>query len=215
MRPYVIINCAISLDGKLALKTRRQTKISSEEDLRRVHKLRNSVDAILVGIGTVLADDPSLRVKEEYVEGPIKKPLRVVLDYHCRIPRKAKILQGDQKTIVYVGPGNAKEIEGAEVVEVSGTEGRLDLNKVLEDLYARGVRRLLVEGGGEVIWSFVSSRNFDEIYVFIGSVIIGGRNAPTMADGEGAKSENEIVKLELREVRTIPGGVLLHYLRGE
>ncbi len=215
MRPYVIINCAISVDGKLALRVRRQTRISSEEDLRRVHELRNSVDAILVGIGTVLADDPSLNVKPEYVKGEVRKPVRVVLDYYCRIPPKAKVLQGDQKTIIYVGPGNARKVPGAEVVEVRGSGGKLNLKEVLSDLARRGVRRLLVEGGGEVIWSFTSSLLFDEIYVFIGNMIIGGRDSPTMADGEGAGNEKEIVKLELIEVRRLNGGVLLHYRRGE
>ena len=89
MPPFVTVNCAMSADGKIALPTRRQTRISSEEDIARVHRLRNASDAILVGIGTVLSDDPSLLVKEKYVRRP-RRPLRIVLDSRYMEKSQAK-----------------------------------------------------------------------------------------------------------------------------
>ncbi|MGB9884681.1 MAG: RibD family protein, partial [Methanomassiliicoccales archaeon] len=97
MRPFVIVNCAMTPDGKIAGKERRQVRISSQEDLERVKKLRASCDAILVGIGTVLADDPHLTVKDPQLE---KKPLRVVLDSHGRTPDNAKVLDRNAPTLI-------------------------------------------------------------------------------------------------------------------
>jgi len=214
-RPYVIINCAMSIDGKIALKTRKQTKISSLEDFNRVHKLRESVDAILVGIGTVLSDDPDLVPKEKYLgRKPKKQPVRVILDAECRIPSDAKVLDGKTHTLVFTS--KECDLKNAETIKVKEVKkGILDLEEVLEELYKRGIRTLLVEGGGTVIWEFVHRRLFDEIYVYVGSIIIGGRDAPTMAEGEGAESYEEIIKLKLIEVKKLGDGVLLHYKRAD
>lgn len=214
-RPYVIINCAMSVDGKIALKTRQQTRISSDEDLKRVHELRESVDAILVGIGTVLSDNPSLLVKEKFLgRKPIKQPIRVILDAKFRIPEEAEVLDGHSNTIVFVSKGleNKRSLKNAEVIGVNEEkEGFLDLEEVLEILYSKGIKRILVEGGGTVIWEFVHKDLFDEIFVYIGSMIIGGKEAPTMAEGEGANSYEEIIKLKLVNVQRLGDGVLLHY----
>ncbi len=214
-RPYVIINCASSVDGKIALKTRKQTKISSLEDFNRVHILRESVDAILVGIGTVLSDDPDLVPKEKYLgRKPKKLPIRVILDAECRVPNDARVLDGRARTLVFTSKNcNLRNAEIIKVREVR--EGILDLEEVLEELYKRGVRKLLVEGGGTVIWEFVRRGLFDEIYVYVGSIIIGGRDAPTMAEGDGAGSYEEIIKLKLIEVKRLGDGVLLHYKKAD
>ena len=99
MRPYIIINCAMSLDGKIALPNKKQARISSEEDMARVHKLRASVDAILVGIGTVLADNPKLTVKKEYVK-KARNPVRIVLDSHFRTPENEEVMKPNARTII-------------------------------------------------------------------------------------------------------------------
>ncbi|HDH81938.1 MAG TPA: 5-amino-6-(5-phosphoribosylamino)uracil reductase, partial [Thermoplasmatales archaeon] len=90
MKPFVIVNCAMSIDGKIAFPDRKQAKISNDEDMARVHKLRDECDAVLVGIGTVLSDNPKLTVKEKYVQNP-SNPLRVVLDSNFRTPRDAEV----------------------------------------------------------------------------------------------------------------------------
>ena len=90
-RPHVTINCAMSADGKIALPNRKQLRISCDEDIKRMYNLRNEVDAVLVGIETILSDDPKLTVKEKYVKN-LKQPLRVVLDSTCKTPKDALVL---------------------------------------------------------------------------------------------------------------------------
>ncbi|MDI6855718.1 MAG: 2,5-diamino-6-(ribosylamino)-4(3H)-pyrimidinone 5'-phosphate reductase [Candidatus Thermoplasmatota archaeon] len=210
MRPYVIINCAMSVDGKIALPTGVQTKISNEKDMQRVHRLRNSCDAILVGIGTILADDPKLTVKKEYIQGIVRSPIRVVIDSKCRIPRNAKVLNGTAKTIIAVAEGCSKELKNAEVIKCG--KGEVDLRKLLITLRKIGIRKLLVEGGSKIIWSFLSNGLADELNVFVGSIAIGGETTPTLAGGEGAKKLESVVKLKLKKVSKLDNGVLLQYI---
>lgn len=206
MRPYVIINCAMSLDGKIALPSKIQTKISSEKDIVRVHKLRNECDAILVGIGTVLSDDPKLTVKEKYVKNP-SQPYKIVIDSKLRIQKNAKIFENN-KAIVATTIGKSKNLP-CEIIECG--DEKVDLKKLLEILSSKGIKKILVEGGGTIIWSFLKERLADEIYVFIGNIIIGGKNSPTLADGEGAKNFNEIISLELKSIKKLNNGILLKY----
>ncbi|RLF39048.1 MAG: 2,5-diamino-6-(ribosylamino)-4(3H)-pyrimidinone 5'-phosphate reductase [Thermoplasmata archaeon] len=208
-RPYVIINCASSADGKIALPSRKQTRISCKEDRKRVLELRKSCDAILVGIETVLSDDPHLTIR-----GSREQPIRVVLDSRCRLPKDAKVVSGNAKTIVFVGKGKAKPIgENVEVVEVKEEKKNfLDLKEVLKELYDRGIRKLLVEGGGTVIWSFLKEKLFDEFLVYMRPVIIGGKTSPTIADGEGVESEDEMIRLRIGEVRKLGEGLLIKYV---
>jgi len=212
-RPRVIINCACSADGKLATFERRQTKISSKEDMRRVQNLRASVDAILVGIGTVLADDPHLTVKSEYL-GRARNagnPTRVVVDSRLRIPRKAKVLDGRAKTIVATASKSRKALGNAEIL-ACGRRGKVDLRRLMNELSKRGIRKVLVEGGGELIWSFLRQGLADELRIFVGNLVLGGKDAPTVADGAGARSAKEAVKLRLIRTRKMEGGILLEYL---
>ena len=211
-RPHVIINCAMSADGKIASPTRKQMRISSEEDIQRMYRLRNEVDAVLVGIGTILADDPKLTVKESYVEHP-KHPLRVILDSTCRTPPHALALNAVSKTLIITAEGHQKTYDGAhiEVVECrTDKEGFIDLNCVLDLLHNKGVRKLLVEGGGMIIWSFLKNKVVDDLYIFIGPCIIGGKDTPTVADGDGISTGEEIA-LKIIEVKQVGAGVLIHY----
>jgi 2,5-diamino-6-(ribosylamino)-4(3H)-pyrimidinone 5'-phosphate reductase len=211
-RPHVIINCAMSADGKIASPTRKQMRISSEEDIQRMYRLRNEVDAVLVGIGTILADDPKLTVKESYVEHP-KHPLRVILDSTCRTPPHALALNAVSKTLIITAEGHQKTYDGAhiEVVECrTDKEGFIDLNCVLDLLYKKGVRKLLVEGGGMIIWNFLKNKIVDDLFIFIGPCIIGGKDTPTVADGDGI-SPGEEITLKIIEVKQVGAGVLIHY----
>jgi 2,5-diamino-6-(ribosylamino)-4(3H)-pyrimidinone 5'-phosphate reductase len=204
----VIINCAMSADGKIATENRRQTAISNDADKERVHVLRNSVDAVLVGIGTVLADDPKLTVKAEYVGTP-KNPIRIVLDSRGRTPPEAMVLNGDARTMIVTAKESVKEFSNAEAIRCGS--GQVDIGELLPMLEEKGIRTLLVEGGSEVIWSFLRHRLADEMYIFIGSVIIGGVSAPTPAGGEGAASIDEAVGLTLKKADVVGDGVLLKY----
>lgn len=204
----VIINCAMSADGKIALKTRRQTAISNEEDKRRVHQLRNESDAILVGIDTVLADDPKLTVNEKHVKHP-RHPIRIVLDSAGRTPKNAHVLDGTARTIIVTNDKSRKAFPNAETIRCGRDE--VDIVRLLPELEKRGVKRLLVEGGSKVIWSFLKSKLADEVNLFVGSMVIGGEKAPTPAGGEGAVDEKGIVALKLKSAKALGNGVLLTY----
>lgn len=204
----ITVNCAMSADGKIALNSRKQTAISNDLDKRRVHELRNSVDAILVGIGTVLTDDPKLTVNTEYVANP-SNPIRIVLDSRGRTPPDAKVLDDQAQTIIITSEECVKEFPNAKTIR-SGV-GRVDLHRALPILEGMGIGSILVEGGAEVIWSFLKSRLADEMHIFIGSLIIGGDEAPTPAGGEGASSIEDTVELELRNAEVMGDGILLQY----
>lgn len=203
-----IINCAMSADGKIALKSRRQTKISDEPDRKRVHELRNSADAILVGVDTVISDDPKLTVNEKYVSNAMH-PLRIVLDSEGRTPPGAHVLNGAAKTLIVTNEACAKTFPNAEVMRCGKDD--VDIEKLASELDKRGVRKMLVEGGSKVIWSFLKTRVADEVCIFIGSMVIGGECAPTPAGGTGADDEDGIVHLKLVDAEVLGSGVLVKY----
>ena len=212
-RPQVIVNCAMSADGKIALPTRKQIRISSVEDIARMFKLRNECDAVLVGVGTILADDPKLTVKEKYVKNP-RHPLRVVLDSKGRTPPDSLVLNDTAKTLIVTAKGNETSFAGQHIEVVGCTvdeKGLLDISCTLDLLYQRGIRKLLVEGGGTVIWSFLKSGTVDDLYVFIGPCIIGGIHTPTLVGGEGISREEEVIHLKLVETCRLGSGLLIHY----
>lgn len=204
----VTINCAMSADGKIALTTRRQTRISNDDDSKRVHKLRNSSDAILVGVETVLSDDPKLTVNPKYVD-KARHPVRIVLDSYGRTPKSALVLNGESKTLIVTNESTKKTFPNADVVRSGKKE--VDLHRLMKILEKRGIEKLLVEGGSRVIWSFLESGLADEVVIFVGSMVIGGDQSPTPAGGAGALDEKHIVALTLKSARALGNGVLLRY----
>ncbi len=206
MRPYVIMNFAMSLDGRLAVGTGEQTRLSCDDDLKRVNKIRNSVDGIMVGIGTIISDDPSLTVKEKYIENEeIKNPVRIVLDSHLRIPENAKVLDGKSKTIIYTTTLPKKRLNAE--IRICG-EGIVDLECALEDLYKLGIKKLMVEGGSRVIGSFIEKKLFDEINIYIAPFVIGN-DAPPMATLKTAMKESEMYRLNIEKVERLCDGILI------
>ena len=204
-KPFVFVNVAASLDGKISDESRRQIRISCEEDLKIVDELRAASDAVMVGIGTVLADDPRLTVKNKELrgrrlrEGKDENPLRVVVDSRCRVPLNSKVLDGEAKTLVAVSRAADKEkikriSEFAEVV-VFGEE-KVDLKELLEYLYSRGVERVMVEGGGKLISSLVSEGLVNEMRIYYAPMIIGGSDSPTVCNGKSRIVRCRIVKIE-------------------
>ena len=211
-RPYVIVNCAMSADGKTALSNRKQLRISCEEDITRVYMLRNECDAVLVGIGTVLSDDPKLTVKEKYVKNPCQ-PTRIVLDTNCKTPNDAQVVNNASKTLIITAKKCSKKYgDNVEIIESKTDENRfIDLQILLEILHKRGIKKLLVEGGGIVIWDFLRQKLVDDLYVYIGPMIIGGKNTPTLADGKGINDIKNLLCLELVETHRLGSGLLLNY----
>jgi len=218
-KPFVFINIAASVDGKISNEQRRQIRISSNEDLRRVDRLRAESDAIMVGIGTVLSDDPKLTVKSEELRlerikrGLSENPIRVIVDSKCRIPLNAKVLNGEAKTIVAVSrQANKNKVKvlmerGVEVVEFG--KKLVDLRELMNYLYNIGVRKVMVEGGATLNYSLLKEKLVDEIYVYYGNIIIGGQNSPTIVDGQ---SFNPPINLELISVERLGNGVLTKWI---
>lgn len=205
MRPYIQINCAMSADGKIAGSDRKQVMISSADDKKRAKSLRKEFDAILVGVGTVISDDPHLTVKDlDYDTNPI----RIVLDPHGRTPDSAMVLDERAPTVMVTLDSCDREWDCEETIR-TGTDD-IDLEDLMEQLYEMGIDRLLVEGGGETISSFFRAGIVDRYTVFVGGLIIGGRESPTPADGDGWVADGGIA-LTLEKSETFGNGVLLDF----
>jgi 2,5-diamino-6-(ribosylamino)-4(3H)-pyrimidinone 5'-phosphate reductase len=221
MRPYVIVNVAMSADGKISTRERRQVRISGEQDFIRVDRLKAKCDAIMVGIGTVLADDPSLTIKSEECrsyrrkQGSDDHPVRIIVDSSARIASEAAVLnKGEGKRVVAVSgradPEKVALLEKKAMIIITGKD-EVNLPALLDELGAMGIRNLMVEGGGTLIAGFIKAGLVDEIYAYIGNIIIGGKDAPTFVEGEGFVSEWSFPRLTLLESRGIGDGILLHW----
>ncbi|MFH1609591.1 MAG: bifunctional diaminohydroxyphosphoribosylaminopyrimidine deaminase/5-amino-6-(5-phosphoribosylamino)uracil reductase RibD [Candidatus Bipolaricaulota bacterium] len=194
--PFVVLKLAMSLDGKIATPTGKSRWITGPEARRRVHVLRSRYGAVLVGVGTVLADDPELTVRE--VEGP--QPLRVVLDSQGRIPLGAKVLSSAARTLVATTrmPAGLEEglrAKGAEVWRLPAQDDRVDLRELLRRLGEWDVDSVLVEGGSEVAWAFLSQGLVHKIAFFYAPLILGGRHAIPAVGGEGVSDLDQAIRI--------------------
>jgi len=210
-RPFVHINCASSLDGRIALPGGRRIVLSSPWDKRRVHLLRQRYGAVLVGVGTVLSDDPKLHVNPHHTGGSTRPLTRVILDSSLRTPPGARLFSYPGEVLIYCAPGAEGAEEelrraGARLTEVPRGEGGVDLKAVLEDLRRRGVEALLVEGGSRVISSFLKEHLFDLLTIFVSPVVIGSQEAPSLCI---LPSPTGPVELHLEGAEIVEGGVLL------
>ncbi len=218
-RSFVFINAAMSADGKIATIEHRQTRISGNLDFDRMDELRASSDAIMVGIGTVISDNPSLTVKSKErkekrcAAGLPENPSRIVVDSMARIPADSDIfLKGEGKRIIAVSESAPAEkvrrlSNLADIICVG--EKNVDLIKLLSELKDRGINRLMVEGGATLNWGLISNGLVDEIYTFVGNIIIGGKTAPTLVDGEGCACD--FCRLALITCDRLEDGVLLKW----
>jgi 2,5-diamino-6-(ribosylamino)-4(3H)-pyrimidinone 5'-phosphate reductase len=203
----------MTVDGKIAT-TCGNSRISSRLDLLRVHELRSSVDAILVGVSTVLVDNPLLTVRL------IKRnkgtdPVRVVVDSHARIPIESRILKTAHRieTIVFVSE-RANEIKirlvrsAGAIVIIAGAQ-TVDLLSALSYLKKMGFKKILVEGGGEINWSLLRLGVVSELIVTISPKIVGGRSATTLVEGDGYENISQAIDMELKKVQRQKNGELV------
>lgn len=208
-RPFVVLKAAASLDGKIATFRGESRWLSTEASRRRVHELRNEVDAVMVGAETVVRDDPELTVR--LVEGHLRHPLRVVVDSTLRIPLTSRVLAGRPEAQTLVGTTAKAPLErqeaigrlGCEVLVLPERNGRVDLAAMMETLARREVVSLLLEGGGELNAAMLEAGLVDKVLVVLTPTLIGGREAPTILDGLGAGSLSEawgLVDLHVEEV---------------
>jgi len=219
-RPYIFINSAMSADGKLSTFERKQVRISGTLDFERVDELRAGSDAVMVGIGTMLSDNPSLTVKSKerkerrVSQGFDENPVRVIVDSSARTPTDADIFKkGNGKKMIIVSRSAPQDKVAAlsklsdTKVIVAGTD-RVHLEEMAVQLKNEGIERLMVEGGATLNYGLISAGLVDELKIFVGNIIIGGKTAPTFADGSGF-SENQIKRLELIDFEKIEDGILL------
>ena len=210
-RPAVWVNCAASLDGRIAYAGGQRARLSSPEDLVRVQRLRANADAILVGVGTVVQDDPSLRVHWELLGEPEgKNPTRVVVDASGRTPEKARVLDGSAPTIVATSERSTRTFPPPIRTIVVGAT-RVDLDELFSRLYDLGIRRLMVEGGAEILASVLRSGRFDRFTIYYAPVVIGGATAPPVASGPETHSPGEAFEMDLASVEPLGVGYVATY----
>ena len=195
--PYVILKTAMTLDGKIASKKGDSKWITGNESRELVHKMRGAVDAILVGIGTVVKDDPELTCR--YDGG--KDPVRVIVDSHLEISCKARVLKDKNVIIACTKEHNVEkkmelDVLGAQIFVVSTKNGFVDLSDLCRVLGETGVSTLLIEGGGEINGSAIESGIVNEIRFFLAPKIIGGRDAKTIVEGSGIELMADALKIK-------------------
>jgi 2,5-diamino-6-(ribosylamino)-4(3H)-pyrimidinone 5'-phosphate reductase len=212
MRPYVILNAAMTLDGKIATKT-GSSEISGRKDLIRVHKLRKEMDAIMVGINTLLADDPRLTIHKIEAK-PEDNPVRIVVDSKARTPLNFRILSDDAPTIIATTENaDPEKIDALEkkVTVLKCGKDRVDLRSLMNKLKEMGIKSLMLEGGSTLNYSMLKDDLVDEVRVCVAPMIVGGINAKTLVDGEGIDNMSDAIKLKFKKSYFLDEDLILEY----
>ena len=211
-RPYVILSAAMTLDGKIA-KCRTKIKLSSKNDKIRVHKLRAKVDGILIGKNTLDTDNPMLNVR--YVTG--KNPVRILLDSRGTIKSSSKIIQTCSKisTIIatthLISKKNLSRLEKFPLEIIKCGNSSVDVVKLLKILQKKGMKKILLEGGGTLNWSFLKRGLVDELIITITPYILGGSDSVTLVEGSGFKNLFSMNKLKLGKIQKIGNELVVYY----
>lgn len=220
--PFVILKIAQSLDGKIATAQGESKWITSKESREHGHKIRNEVDAVLVGIGTVTKDDPSLTCR---IQGG-RNPYRIIVDSRLQIPLNAKVLRHkDGKTIIATIPplppllkggwgDYQKKIAllknlGAQVLKIKDKDGKVDLKALMKELGKLNIASIMIEGGSSINASALSSKIVDKIMFFIAPMIIGGTDAVPSIGGKSPASLKNVVRIKKSQVKIIGKDILV------
>ncbi len=214
-RPYVILSAAISIDGKIATET-GDSKLSSDQDYVRLHKLRSKMDGILIGKNTVLQDNPLLTVR--HARG--KNPIRIILDSKGNISSKSKILQTSKEipTIIVVSKkitkSNLQRLEKFPVDVIISGESSVNIKSLLTKLLEKKITTILVEGGGSTNWEFIRLNLFDELIVTLSPFLVGGNNAISFIQGsDGFSKISKSPNLRLKSIKKLENHVVLNYVK--
>ncbi len=209
-RPFVSVKYAMTLDGKIATYTGDSRWITSPPARQRVHAWRDQVDAILVGVGTLLADDPLLTTRIDQHWRPVRHPLRVIVDAHGRTPASAAMLQPAVPgttviaTTAAATPVWRASIANAEIIELpANPAGQVELGALLDWLGQHDITSLMVEGGGTIIASFLAAGLIDKLLVWIAPKLIGGASAPTPVGGPGIALMQQAHTFTWQQIETI------------
>ena len=230
-RPYVIMKTAMTLDGKIAAHTGDSKWVTNEESRKMVHQLRSEMAGVVVGINTVLADDPMLTCR---LEGNHHQPARIVVDSKLRIPNDCQLVKTakEYKTIIAhtvissdrresrnlkqldeISPLRYASVEmtnsGVELLHCKSKDGHVDINDLMTQLGAQGIDSLLLEGGGTLNEAFLEAGCVDEVWAFIAPKIIGGSEAKTPVAGKGIDRMCDAIKLQDIDIQNINGDILI------
>ena len=213
-KPYIILSAAISIDGKIATRT-GDSKLSSNQDYIRLHKLRSKVDGILVGKNTIMHDNPLLTVR--YTKG--KNPVRIILDSQGNISSKSKILQTSNEvpTIIAVSKkitkSNLKKLYKFPVEVIITGENSVNIKSLLKKLSDKKITTILVEGGGTINWEFIKQNLFDELIITLSPFLIGGNNAISFIQGNGFDKISKSPNLRLKSIKRLKNHLVLNYVK--
>lgn len=219
-RPFVILKCAATLDGRIATRTGDSRWVTGPASRRHVHQIRHAVDGILVGVETVKNDDPSLTTRLKGETG--SDPTRIILDTHLSMPATARMLHqaSEAPTWVACGPDapesrrSALEAAGARVIAAAVKNGRIDLSALMEQIGRMGIGSLLIEGGGRVIGSALAAGIVDKLCLFYAPKLLGGDDGIPMCRGTGPERMQDSIAVHELEVFRFDGDVMLQgYLK--
>ncbi len=213
-RPYVIMKTAMTLDGKIAACTGDSRWVTNEQSRKLVHELRSEMAAVMVGIGTVLADDPMLNVR---LEGEHHQPIRIVVDSNLRIPIDSQLVKTakEYRTIIATTVSdNCRDARpcvstGIELIQCKSNNGHVDINDLITKLGAMGIDSLLLEGGGTLNAASLEAGCVDEVWAFIAPKIIGGESAKTPVSGKGIEKMSDAIQLQNIDIQNINGDILI------
>jgi len=211
--PFVVAKSALTLDGWSATSTGHSRWVTGERSRRFVHRLRERMDGVMVGVGTVLADDPSLTVR--LAGRRRKEPVRIIVDTHLRIPARANVMRnGASLTLIAVGSKvpagrrRALEREGVGILVCPERNGRVDLAALMKRLGERSITSLLLEGGATLMGSMIRERLVDKFYIFKAPKVLGGGDGIPMVSGPGAETMERCIRLGNLVVRRFGQDVL-------
>ena len=234
-RPYVIMKTAMTLDGKIAAFTGDSKWVTNDESRKMVHQLRSEMSGVVVGINTVLADDPMLNCR---LERHYHQPVRIVVDSNLRIPVDCQLVKTakEYRTIVacrhfdrseaerseveksslnvnkqkgFLDSMQTLEMRGLEVIHCASKDDHVDINDLMTKLGAQGIDSLLLEGGGTLNAAFLEAGCVDEVWAFIAPKIIGGADAKTPVSGKGIDKMSEAINLQDIDIQNINGDILI------
>src|SRR3989338_2654653 len=207
-RPFIALKFASSLDGKIAARSGDSRWITNEEARKYARNLRRNYQAILVGINTVLHDDPHLGLR---IKG-VPDPLRIILDSALRIPLGSKILR-DNKVLIFTtrraDRKKYKKLTDDGISVVKFPTGRISLSSVMKELARREIISVFVEGGGEVIGSFVDAKLVDKVYAFYAPILLGGATSVSAVSGKGAGTISESLRLKNTTLKKFGDNILV------
>ena len=211
---HIILSAAISIDGKISTRS-NDSKLSSQDDIIRLHKLRSKVDAILIGKNTLLQDDPLLTVR--YTKG--KNPTRIILDSKGTISKNSKIIKTSDKipTIIAVSKKisnvNLSKLKKLPVEIILSGENSVNLKLLMKKLSTKKIETILVEGGGTVNWEFIKNNIFDELIITLSPYLIGGNDSTSLVEGKGFSKIVNSPNLKLKSVKRLKNHLVINYIK--